>query len=570
MRNSLAETHGPSFELLRHFLLRFFDSELVTSPGQTVLAIIGSCSMFLTWFPFVTGPLKDKYAHLSALASPDPYRLALRADHLWLLTMLMAAIGLLTAIEWRSLFPTLSDYRVIGWMPVRARQIFGAKLAALLIVASGAVVVLDLLPCLGFPALSGGRWAFDRSIGNRMVALLMAALVGSYFTFFALVSVQGVLLNLFRPRKFQQITGALQGLLAALMLILLVMSFSIGPPFARAVLHPEVARLLPPVWFLGLCQAMSGDPDPAMQALAHQALTALVAAAVLVLAAYTLSYRRHRALMMEGVTASRKDRLPPAAANWYGAIFDWLVPDPRQQAVVVFLAKGILGNGPHRMILLGYGGFGFAILLSGMIGMMGLVEPAHAAAARFVYAHVILLAFLLIGLRHLFSIPVELRANWMFRIAEGEGKQQWQRAVDRFVLFFGVLTMLVIPFPWEARLLGWRALGEAALFAVFGRACYEAVFASWEKLPLTCSYLPGKKPMWMVALRLLGLLTLLPIGNAILLACLYNWFLYAAVFSVLLALSFHFHRTRVESWLETRLLYDEAPDPAIHTLNLSR
>src|SRR5580700_11057332 len=165
MRKWLQETHGPIFELLRHFLLRFFDSDLVTSPGQTALALIGSSSMFLTWFPFFTGPLKDKYAHLSALAVPGPYRQALRADELWLITMMMSAIGLLTAVKWQSLFPNLGDYRVIGWMPVRARQIFGAKLLALLIVATAAVAVLNLLPCLGFPALSGGRWAFEASLG---------------------------------------------------------------------------------------------------------------------------------------------------------------------------------------------------------------------------------------------------------------------------------------------------------------------------------------------------------------------------------------------------------------------
>ena len=148
MRDWLTETHGPTFELLRHFLLRFFDSDLVTSPGQTALAVIGSSSMFLTWFPFVTGPLKDKYAHLSALAAPGPYRQALRADNLWLITMTMSAIGLLTAIKWQSLFPSLNDYRAIGWLPVRARQIFGAKLLALLMVATApdpAIASLHLL-----------------------------------------------------------------------------------------------------------------------------------------------------------------------------------------------------------------------------------------------------------------------------------------------------------------------------------------------------------------------------------------------------------------------------------------
>src|ERR1035441_7452947 len=53
-----------------------------------------------------------------------------------------------------------------------------------------------------------------------------------------------------------------------------------------------------------------------MQALAHRALTALAMAMVLVLLTYTVSYRRHRALLMEGAPAPRKNR------RWVAAVFD--------------------------------------------------------------------------------------------------------------------------------------------------------------------------------------------------------------------------------------------------------
>jgi len=42
MRAWLENTHGTGFELLRHLLLRFFDSELVTASGQTAPAIAGA------------------------------------------------------------------------------------------------------------------------------------------------------------------------------------------------------------------------------------------------------------------------------------------------------------------------------------------------------------------------------------------------------------------------------------------------------------------------------------------------------------------------------------------------
>jgi len=527
MRRWLSETHGPAFELLRHFLLRFFDSDLVTSPGQTVLAVIGSSSMFVSWFPFFTGPFKDKYARLLALPSPEPYRWALRGDELWLIVLMMSVVGLLTVIKWQSLFPSLADYRAIGWLPVRARHIFGAKFAALLVVATGAILVLTLVPAMGFPSLAH----------SHVGPLAMALAVSCYFIFFALVAIRGIL---------SRFATALQGLLAAGLLAALVLSFSIGPPFAHAVAR---AKWLPLAWFLGIC-----DSDAALARRAYLGLAAAVAAA---LSVYLVAYRRHRRLMIEGIAA------PHEQHRRLGAIFDWQVPDPREQAVMAFLAKGITGNGPHRMVLMAYGGFG--------LGISFAAAQMVTAKVSFLHAQVIILVFLLIGLRHLFSIPVELKANWAFQIAERAGREPWRRAMDRFALFFGALALVAIPFPLEAHLLGWRgAASESALFAMFGLACYEAVFASWDKLPFTCSYLPGKRPMWMQAVRLLGLLTGLELVNAVLVACLANQALYAIVFILLAGIWLRSNFSRREAWREVRLRWEDAPEAAVHTLNLLR
>ena len=222
------------------------------------------------------------------------------------------------------------------------------------------------------------------------------------------------------------------------------------------------------------------------------------------------------------------------------------------------------------MILMGYGGFGLAVFLSGMIGVRDVVDPAMAVAANFVYAHVILLVFLLIGVGHLFSIPVELKANWAFQITEGEGRREWLRAVDRCVLVPGAALMVILPFPLEVGLLGWRAFAEAVLFTVFGLLCYEWAFLSWEKLPFTCSHLPGKTPAWIRSLQLLGLLVMFPIVNALLLACLYHPAVYVVVLTILLAGWARVQASRQEGLSGLRLKYEESPDPAVHSLNLLR
>jgi hypothetical protein len=222
------------------------------------------------------------------------------------------------------------------------------------------------------------------------------------------------------------------------------------------------------------------------------------------------------------------------------------------------------------MILMGYCGFGAAIVLSGILGMGKLIDPEKAVTSYFVYGHVIVMVFLVIGFRHLFSIPVELRANWTFQMTERQGRAEWLNAVDRFVLALGFLIMLAVPFPVEVKLLGWRAFGEAALFVAFGLLCYEAVFASWDKLPFTCSHLPGKTPPWVKTLQLLALLGSFPAVNGILIFSLYSRLGFLCLLALLVAAWTRVHAVRRQSWGEIHLKYDEAPDPTVQSLHLIR
>jgi hypothetical protein len=158
----------------------------------------------------------------------------------------------------------------------------------------------------------------------------------------------------------------------------------------------------------------------------------------------------------------------------------------------------------------------------------------------------------------------------MFQIAESEGRDEWLGAVDRFVLWAGVALVLALPFPFEVKLLGWRAVGETALFVIFGMLFYEWLFAEWRKLPFTCSHLPGKTPLWIITLYGIGLVAFVPIVGEIISAALFS----GAGFTVVLVVAtIGWRRVRAVrrvSWGELPLKYDEAPDPAIHGLGLGR
>ena len=58
------------------------------------------------------------------------------------------------------------------------------------------------------------------------------------------------------------------GFAVATMLVLLILSFCIGPPQYETI--EASARWFPPLWFVGLCQTLQGDPDPLMRTLAER------------------------------------------------------------------------------------------------------------------------------------------------------------------------------------------------------------------------------------------------------------------------------------------------------------
>lgn len=563
MRAWLRATHGPTFELLRHFLRRCFDSEFITTPGHMATVLIGTVPVFCQWFFLLIGPLRKKYEALSRLPDPSLFREAVRSDELWLITLMMSAIGLLTAMRWHALFPDALDYRALGSLPLHPARIFAAKFAALMLMAVGALAVVNTLPCIIFPALSGGRWALQPSVVDRAVAHAGASLAASAFAFFALVALQGLLLNTLRPRTFARASGYCQGLLVAFLLGVLILSFSIQPQLTAVVTRPPWAAWLPPVWFLGLHQALSGDPDPAARLLAGRAGHALLVAVVLAMAAYLISYHRHRLLFMEGMSGRARE------SRWSRALAGLLAQTPRQRAVMGFMLDTVTRSRHHRMVLMGYGGLAFALLLTGLAGIGQTVEPAGALLAGFVYYHMLALLLLLIGARHVFALPTEWKANWIFQITGAEGRIEWLSCVDRFVYFWGALLVLTLPAPFEIWLLGMRGAAGVLLFAVLGLLAYEWAFSSWDRVPFTCSYLPGQVPVWMI-LAFFGLLGVLSLAHALLVAVLSDVLSFVYTFAAIVAVWLRKRAARRESWTYLRLRYDDTPEPAVQSLELLR
>src|SRR5437899_7388013 len=147
LRDWLQETHSAGFELRRHFFLRFFDSDLVSTPGQWQVVAGGVLAVLLSLSIILTQAYYHKYQELNLLNSPEPLRRAALADVLFLVTLAMFLIALFTTLQWPSLFPGLRDYLALGSLPIGLLDVFIAKFSALVSFVGLIIVATTFLSC---------------------------------------------------------------------------------------------------------------------------------------------------------------------------------------------------------------------------------------------------------------------------------------------------------------------------------------------------------------------------------------------------------------------------------------
>ena len=325
--------------------------------------------------------------------------------------------------------------------------------------------------------------------------------------------------------------------------------------------QPASAAWWPPVWFLRLWEAMvMGAPGAGRPALVAMSLPPVIA-----VLAYLLSYHRHRRLLLEAP--------PHRAARWTGAgswLLERFIADPRQQAAFAFIWKTLARSRGHRLILLAYAGIALGWITNGALhtprpslrdeGLYGLMAVLVPLALSMLVT---------IGLRYVFSLPVSLPANWLFQSMDRDGRAAWLAAVERFVISCGIAPVFLASLPAAVAILGWpRAAAATVLAFLAALLWFEAMFRQWRKLPFTCSYLPGKKPVLFAALRYgLAIPLLAPAGQLILYSS-GEPTAFAVLITFLAALWWTLRTRRRNAWPQCALCYEEAPEAAVMVLGL--
>jgi CubicO group peptidase (beta-lactamase class C family) len=329
------------------------------------------------------------------------------------------------------------------------------------------------------------------------------------FIYGAVLGLQGLAAQALPRRLFLRLAGYLQ--LAAFGVILSVYFLQPGFGGLDDLTTDSIWRAihwLPSYWFLALYQQLNGSLHPALQPLADRAWIALAAVVSVVAVTYTLSYWRTLRKIVE------EPDIMPGSRH-----LGWL---PRfgtqpQTAIGQFAVRTLGRSKQHRLILGFYLGIGLAITSFMLKASPGALNPGtlnnagRETSMALWAASSMMMVLAVVGTRVAFALPLDLRANWIFRVIGTRGGPTTLAASRRALLLLSaapvwLVTALVCLGLWPGR----QNAGHLVVLGVVAMIQADICLLRFRKIPFTCSYLPGKSRFHMVVLGALGVLLVSP------------------------------------------------------------
>jgi hypothetical protein len=466
--------------LARTFFARMFESELMPEGLPQVQLIIWS--MVLAATPTMGYPLLLR-------------RDVSDADRVILITLTMITIGIVGLVTWEGVFPDRRDVRILGPLPIPTRRLVLARLAALAQVFGlfAAAVCVPQSVIFGLQAAAAGE-AIGRLHG--IAAHLATVFSASIFVYCSLIAAQCLLLVVAGRRAAQAASMTFQLIFAVGLLQMLVFLGAIGRALghgARSQDGLSAIAALPPTWFFGLYELLSGDAT--LVAFGRVALLATFGAVGVAVALYAISYSYLSRRALDGPPPQSLQASRTAVSRALGGTARSGFRSPRRTAIRQFATRTLWRSRSHRMILAVYGGVALAIVMSSFMSVAmrsdgtGLWRPG----AVMLSLPLIVQFLLLVGIRVIIAIPAEPKARWLFRACEPADRADAVSAARDMMV-----TLVVIPTAVLALVQGlvfwdvWAALSHAAFLLVVGILFAEGLVAYMAKLPFACTYFPGR------------------------------------------------------------------------------
>jgi hypothetical protein len=468
------------WQLIRHFLERFFNHETASPDGDAKTRLVQVA--FATGLPGlmvavylwpVYHPFRGWPPGHPSTGNAPAYWLQVN-HHFFFVLYSFVAIGIITVFEWDMFFPDLLDMWVLKTLPIAEMRVFFARVAAIAIFVVGFVFDANVLALLVLPS------AIDPPDLARFLLAHALSVAGSgLFAAALIVAFQAVLLSLLGERLFRRISLLIQSLtITALLMLLLMFPVFSGVVPALIQSNSRYAYFCPPFWFLGIYQSMMEGSValPQFSRLAATGAIASITIMALAVFSYPLAYVRRVRQLVEG-PGSRSTR------SWITRPVDFFLHAvalrrPVGRAAFHFISQTVLRVPRYRVYLALYGGVGLSVLAASLLRFSvdhGVVRTRISEDG--IRAALGITAFWVIaGLRMAFVSSGNRQGNWVFRIVHGRPENfaaavQLSAAARKWVMMWaGALTLIVGVGLWTVSPGSMRTLAATAAQFLVGAA----------------------------------------------------------------------------------------------------
>jgi hypothetical protein len=510
MAEARDNSHLRSRVLFRHFFRRFFDNDTLSVSGETettVIRALAFCAVPTLMFAFWLLP-----SYPTKLLTGGPgIHWNVEADRYLFPLFSFVAMGVVATFEWEMLFPDKADFLILLPMPLRPGELFYAKGKALLTFLSLFLVAANLFSGILFPAVSTlAHGHFFHAMGAHLLSTLLAGICAA----FAILALEGLVLCVLPASWFRKVSTAVQ-CLSITGLLLLFLMYPVVSGNLKILMSNEtsIARLLPPLWFLGLDEALlQGTAAPTgAWGLAMEGMYATGAMVLLAMVTYPLAWARQKRNALEGALVARK-QARGGIRGWLQAVLHrTILRMPQKRAIFHFMTQTITRNPRYQVYLAIYAGVGLALALCSATTLQSDADHTLVLALWQPGLHAILpllLFWLVTGLRASFAFPMDMRARWIFpislRLPPNPGDEPDLYAFpgeaakivkDWVLLFCGLLVLLMLglllALHWSYLSLLIQAVCGIGLSLILA----DLFFLGRTQIPFTRPRLPGRESL---------------------------------------------------------------------------
>lgn len=503
--------------LIRHFLWRFVEHDLVSpnTDRRDLLAVAGGT--IVTASLFVSVLVASRYQFdpgmppgLASINSLD--------DRFLLVSGSMLIAALAAVAQWDALVLDARDTAVLGVLPIPKSVIVRTKFVATAIFGASVIVAANFAP-IAFRLATIPAW-LPLGMPDALwlsVAHAAAALSAGAFGFLSVLAIREVAYALLGATLFRPVSALLQGGLLVLLTASLLLLPAQSSHVAERWLSPggTIARISPPLWFVGVHESMAGavfdelpHPEPQFEylrdaesrattlyrrlrpsygQLASTAATALALSALIATIACLWNTRR---LPTTIATTERGRGWIAGMLNWSGRRI--IAPTALQRAGFFFALQAVARRASHRFVLAAATALGLSMVVVASSGLSAdEMSAAGAIPVGVLAAQSLLIASVLTGYRQATRMPAELRATSTFNLAWRGRTAEYVSGVRRAAWVAVVVPALGLLAIWHVLLFGPRIATLHMGVGVFlSHLLLQALFLRTRRVPLASPHVP--------------------------------------------------------------------------------